>query len=137
MCRYRVNQHLIVLCSYRISINKILSTEFITEKVSQNLNLTVTSMNSVKRLEKVYYKQYSYWKISDLITSWVCQMVRTCPEIDLLVRNPFWLFLNIGSISGLNLLQSTRLEWFLDNSLQHLGHPFCGMIKGNLQSTCL
>ena len=83
MCRYRVNQHLIVLCSYRISINKILSTEFITEKVSQNLNLTVTSMNSVKRLEKVYYKQYSYWKISDLITSWVCQMVRTCPEIDL------------------------------------------------------
>ena len=109
MCRYRINQHLIVLYSHRISINKILSPEFITEKVSQNLNLTVTSMNSVKRLEKVYYKQYSYWKISDLITSWVCQMVRTCPEIDLLVRNPFWLFLNIGSISGLNLPQSIRL----------------------------
>ena len=108
MCRYRINQHLIVLYSHRISINKILSTEFITEKVSQNLNLTVTSMYSMKRLREAY-KQQSYWKISDLVTSRMCQIVRTCPEIDLLVRNPFWLFLNIGSISGLNLPQSIRL----------------------------
>ena len=39
MCSYRVNQHLIVLNLYIASINKILAMEFISVKVSQNLNL--------------------------------------------------------------------------------------------------
>ena len=39
MCRYRVNQHLIVINLDSVSINKILVTEFITVKVSQNINL--------------------------------------------------------------------------------------------------
>ena len=39
MCRYRVNQHLIVLNLYSVPINKILVKEFITVKVSLNLNL--------------------------------------------------------------------------------------------------
>ena len=39
MRRYFVNQHFIVLNLYSVSIDKILVTEFITEKVSQNLNL--------------------------------------------------------------------------------------------------
>ena len=34
-----VNQHLIVLNLYSVSINKILVTEFIPAKVSRNLNL--------------------------------------------------------------------------------------------------
>ena len=38
MGRYRVNQHLIVLNLYSVSISKILVTEFITMKVGQNLN---------------------------------------------------------------------------------------------------
>ena len=39
VCSYRVNQHLIVLNLYSVSINKILVMEFITVEVSQNLNL--------------------------------------------------------------------------------------------------
>ena len=39
MCRCRVNQHLIVANLYSVSISKILVTEFITVKASQNLNL--------------------------------------------------------------------------------------------------
>ena len=39
MHMYRVNQHLIVLNLDNITINKVLLTEFITVKVSQNLNL--------------------------------------------------------------------------------------------------
>ena len=39
MCRYRVNQHLIVLNIYSVPINKILVKQFITVKVSLNLNL--------------------------------------------------------------------------------------------------
>ena len=39
ICRYRVNQHLIVLNLDSVSINKILATEFLTIRVSQNLNL--------------------------------------------------------------------------------------------------
>ena len=39
ICSYRVNLHLIVLNLYSVSINKIIVTEFITVKVSQNLNL--------------------------------------------------------------------------------------------------
>ena len=39
MRSYRVNQHLIVLNVDSASINKILAMEFITVKVSQNLNL--------------------------------------------------------------------------------------------------
>ena len=39
MCRYMINQHLIVLNLGSASINKVLGTEFITVKVSQNLNL--------------------------------------------------------------------------------------------------
>ena len=39
MCMYRVNQHLIVLNIESVSINKVLVTEFISVKVSQNLNL--------------------------------------------------------------------------------------------------
>ena len=38
--RCRVNEHVIVLYLYNVSINKILGTEFITVKVSQNLNLS-------------------------------------------------------------------------------------------------
>ena len=41
MCRYRVNQHRIVLKLDIVSINKILVTKFATVKVSQNLNLTI------------------------------------------------------------------------------------------------
>ena len=37
--RYRVNQHLIVLNLYSISIHKTLIMEFMTVRVSQNLNL--------------------------------------------------------------------------------------------------
>ena len=39
MCKYRVNQHLIILNLGNFSINKVLVTEFITVKLSQNLNL--------------------------------------------------------------------------------------------------
>ena len=35
MCRYKADQHLIVLNLYRVSINKILVTEFIIVKVSE------------------------------------------------------------------------------------------------------
>ena len=38
MCKYRADQYLIVLNLYSISINIILVTDFITAKVSQNLN---------------------------------------------------------------------------------------------------
>ena len=38
MCRYRVDQHLIILNLYSVSLNKILVTEFITVKSSQNLH---------------------------------------------------------------------------------------------------
>ena len=39
MCRYSVNQQLIGLNLYTVSINEVLVTEFITVEVSQNLNL--------------------------------------------------------------------------------------------------
>ena len=39
MCRYRINQHLIVLKLDNVSINKNIAPEFATEKVSQDLNL--------------------------------------------------------------------------------------------------
>ena len=39
MCRYRVNQHLIVLELDSVSIDKILVMKFVTVQVSQNLNL--------------------------------------------------------------------------------------------------
>ena len=39
MCRYRVNQHLIALHLYIVSINEYITTEFMTVKLSQNLNL--------------------------------------------------------------------------------------------------
>ena len=39
MSRCRVNQQLTVLTLYGVSIKKILVTEFITEKSSQNLDL--------------------------------------------------------------------------------------------------
>ena len=38
MCRYKVNQHLIVPKLESISISKVLITEFAAVKVSQNLN---------------------------------------------------------------------------------------------------
>ena len=38
MRRYRVNRHLIVLKLESVSINKVLVTEFVAVKVSQNLN---------------------------------------------------------------------------------------------------
>ena len=38
MCKYRIDQHLIVLNLYSISINIILVLEFMTAKVSHNLN---------------------------------------------------------------------------------------------------
>ena len=39
LCRYMVKQHLIVLNLHSVSVNKVLVTEFITVKVSQNQNL--------------------------------------------------------------------------------------------------
>ena len=39
MGRYKVNQKLTVLNLYSVSFNKIVITEFINVKVSQNLNL--------------------------------------------------------------------------------------------------
>ena len=39
ICRCRVNQYLIVLNLYSVSVSKVLVTEYITVKVSQNLNL--------------------------------------------------------------------------------------------------
>ena len=42
MYRYRVNQDLIVLNLYSVSINKILVTKFITAKLSQKLNVMST-----------------------------------------------------------------------------------------------
>ena len=42
MWKYRVNQYLIVLNLYSVSIITILGTEFSTVKVSQNLNLMYT-----------------------------------------------------------------------------------------------
>ena len=38
MCRYKVIEQLIVLKSDNVSSKKILATEFVTLKVSQNLN---------------------------------------------------------------------------------------------------
>ena len=38
-CRYRVNQHLIVLNLHSASISEILVTEFMIVRVPQNLNL--------------------------------------------------------------------------------------------------
>ena len=38
MSGYRVNQHSVVLNLYSFSIKKILVTELVTEKASQNLN---------------------------------------------------------------------------------------------------
>ena len=40
ICRYRVNQHLIVMNLYSISINKILVTEFITVKYVNTMKST-------------------------------------------------------------------------------------------------
>ena len=39
LCGYGLNQHLLILNLSNVSINKTLATEFITVKVSQNLNL--------------------------------------------------------------------------------------------------
>ena len=39
ICKYMVNQHLVLLYLYSVSINKILVTEFTTVRVSHNLNL--------------------------------------------------------------------------------------------------
>ena len=54
ICRYRVNQHLIVLNLYSVSINKILVMKFATLKVSRNLNL---NLNLVECLEQTIRKQ--------------------------------------------------------------------------------
>ena len=43
ICRYRANQHLMVLNLDSTSINKILVKEFVTVKVSQDLNLKLMS----------------------------------------------------------------------------------------------
>ena len=48
MYKHRADQHLIVLNSYSISINKILVTEFMTVKASQNLNSIQKIVNTVK-----------------------------------------------------------------------------------------
>ena len=48
MFQYRVDQHLIALNLYRISINKTLVLEFMTQKISQNLNSMQKSVNIVK-----------------------------------------------------------------------------------------
>ena len=46
MCMYRVNQHLIVLNLYSVSINKILVTEFITVKSSIKSKFDVKYVNA-------------------------------------------------------------------------------------------
>ena len=38
MCKFRLDQHLIVLSLYSVSINKNLAFEFMTVEVTQNLN---------------------------------------------------------------------------------------------------
>ena len=40
ICRYRINQHLIFLKLEGVSINKSIAPEFVTVKVSQDLQLT-------------------------------------------------------------------------------------------------
>ena len=51
MCRYKVNQHLILLNLDSFSINKTLVTEVITVKVSENLNLIkVCQHNEINNL---------------------------------------------------------------------------------------
>ena len=45
----------------------------------------------------------------DLMPSEIRRIVSIFPDVDLLIRKPFWFFLSIGSISGLILFSSTRL----------------------------
>ena len=45
MCRYRINQHLMVLKLDRVSINKSLASESVTLKVSQYLNMMQNMSN--------------------------------------------------------------------------------------------
>ena len=47
VCRYKVNQHLIVLSLFRVSVNKILVTELIIVKVSE-LEFDVKYINTMK-----------------------------------------------------------------------------------------
>ena len=74
MRRYTVNQHLIVLNLYSVSISKILVTEFVTVKVSQYLNydmvkrelrltsyeLRVESLKARVEIQKCEFKSTSY-----------------------------------------------------------------------------
>ena len=46
MCRYRINQHIMVLKLDSVSVNKTLAPEFVTLKVSQALNLMQHSMST-------------------------------------------------------------------------------------------
>ena len=75
VCRYRVNQHLIVLNLDSASINKILVTEFITVKVSQGLNLElmnhdISNVGWPHTVPPGFWKKYwenintdkNYWK---------------------------------------------------------------------------
>ena len=48
MYSYRINQHLIVLKSDSVSINKSIALEFVTVKVSQEFKLDVKYVNTVK-----------------------------------------------------------------------------------------
>ena len=47
MCKHRVDQHLIVLNLYSVSINKILVLKFMTVKVPQNLKSMQKNVNTV------------------------------------------------------------------------------------------
>ena len=61
MCRYRLNQHLIVLNLYKVSINEILVMVFIVMRIPQNLNL-----KNVKLLTQ-WNQQLSRYKLSKVI----------------------------------------------------------------------
>ena len=58
-CRYRLNQHLIVLSLCNVSINKILITEFITVKVSQNFIFDANTMKWNQQLSRYVFSKVS------------------------------------------------------------------------------
>ena len=56
MCRYRVNQLLIVLNLYSVSVNKFLVIEFITVIVSQNLNFMLNKSTQQQFIRYAFSK---------------------------------------------------------------------------------
>ena len=66
MWKYRVNQHLIVLNLYSVSINKILVTKDNTVKVSQNLNLMWNVSTPWNQQLSMYAFGTKHWKANEL-----------------------------------------------------------------------